>query len=146
MRITKIVCDRCGTEIEGYPIKMIPEYVSRKNEDLTAECGDIPVAAFPIINKEFCVECTNKINRYALGGMKVNEEFEKAVQEMIAGFPSDETEEECNSGGGDTDAGEEQKKTRVKIDTGKVAALKMAGWSVKQIAENLMYQSRLFIR
>ena len=33
MRIQKIVCDRCGKEITGYPVEIFPRYVDR-------ECGE----------------------------------------------------------------------------------------------------------
>ena len=85
MRIQKIVCDRCGKEITGYPVEIFPRYVDR-------ECGEeswpdrddpLPDWAEKMRNTEFCERCTEKIVRFALGGLKENPEFEQAVQEMI---------------------------------------------------------------
>lgn len=86
MRTIMISCDRCGKEITGYPVKITPEHVGRENEELQPDNGEqLPEWAEKILDKDFCAKCTEKIVRYALGGMKENPEFKKAVEEMVEG-------------------------------------------------------------
>lgn len=88
MRVQKILCDRCGKEIEGFPVQVVAEFVDRETGESTAgETDYIPEDAEALLGKEFCVECTKRITG------------------------------------------------RAKIDSGKVRALKRAGWSVEKIAE-----------
>ena len=130
MRQVKILCDRCGREIEGYPVKVIPELADRDNDELLPENVHHPEWMEKIQDKDFCEACTEKIVRYALGGMKKNSEFEEAVKDMMESAVSGSSKEEKES---DTD-GEEGKNGRSRIDAGKVMALTKAGWSAAQIA------------
>ncbi len=137
MRIQKIVCDRCGKEITGYPVEIFPQYVDREHgEEIWPDNDDpLPDRAESMIEKEFCVECTKRIVRFALGGLKVNAEFEQAVQEMVKDVtPPDRTENDDVS---DKDTGKQEKSRRNKIDTGKVMALTNAGWSAAKIADEM---------
>lgn len=136
MRIQKIVCDRCGKEITGYPVEIFPQYVDRENgEESWPDQDDLlPDWAEKMQNTEFCERCTEKIVRFALGGLKENPEFEQAVQEMIKSDtpPAETGNDDTVSDDGSNEKGRAR---RVKIDTGKVTALKKAGWSAKAIAE-----------
>lgn len=96
MRIQKIVCDRCGKEITGYPVEIFPQFVDRETGHETWPDNDDPLPdwAEKMEDREFCVECTKKIVRYALGGLKENSEFEQAVQEMIESITPPRREKE----------------------------------------------------
>lgn len=64
MRISKIVCDRCGADIKEHPNKIFPEVVDR-------ETGDIKVGTVraswngELMNYDFCDECTEEIIKFA---------------------------------------------------------------------------------
>lgn len=68
MRQIRILCDRCGREVEGYPVKIIPELTDRDNDELIPENVQSPEWVEKIQDKDFCEACTEKIVRYALGG------------------------------------------------------------------------------
>lgn len=136
MRTIVISCDRCGKEIKGYPIKIVPEYTGRENDDILPDDLPFPDGVEKILAKEFCEHCAKKITRYALTGLKENPEFEKAVEEMVedAAFPpmkSLEKEDRSPDAGTVT----EEKSGRKKIDMGKVMALTKAGWSAAKITD-----------
>lgn len=88
MRTVVITCDRCGKKITGYPVKIIAEQVDRESGDFQ-QCLDKELSkqSESIRCREFCEKCTGKIVRYALGGMKENEEFAEAVEEMVKNAP-----------------------------------------------------------
>lgn len=86
MRTVVISCDRCGKEIKGYPVKIVPEYVDRETgEPWPDSDGQFPEWAEKIMDKDFCEDCARKIVRFAIGGLKENPEFKKAVDEMVDG-------------------------------------------------------------
>ncbi|MBD5461492.1 MAG: helix-turn-helix domain-containing protein [Lachnospiraceae bacterium] len=137
MRTIMISCDRCGKEITGYPVKITPEHTGRKNDELQPDNGGkLPEWAEKILDKDFCVKCTEKIVRYALGGMKENPEFKKAVEEMVEGAAPPVRQEKENKAP-DTDGDREGRTGRSKIDAGKVMALTKAGWSAPKIADEM---------
>lgn len=138
MRTVRISCDRCGREITGYPVKIAPEYVDRESGEVWPDTGEkLPEWAEKLCGKDFCESCVEKVVRYALGGMKVNPEFEQAVQEMVKNDAPPDEEDKNEYGNQDTDCSKEEKPGRVKIDTGKIMALTKAGWSAAQIADEM---------
>lgn len=88
MRTVVISCDRCGKEITGYPVRIMAEYVDRESGELYSGLGEeFPDSFEKIRGRDFCEKCVGKIARYALGGMKENEDFAKAVDEMVQSAP-----------------------------------------------------------
>ena len=84
MRTVVISCDRCGKEITGYPVRIISEYVDRESGELwLGQDEKLPDLSEKIRDRDFCEKCTGKILRYAMGGMKENEEFAKTVEDMV---------------------------------------------------------------
>ena len=84
MRTVVISCDRCGKEIKGYPVKIVTEYVDRQTGDIWPDNDErLPEWAEKTLDKDFCEDCTRKIVRFALGGLKENQDFKKAVDEMV---------------------------------------------------------------
>lgn len=62
--IEKIICDRCGMEITGDPVRITPHYVKRKpdeQEELEEGRNEIPVWMERMMNKEFCTECAKNL-------------------------------------------------------------------------------------
>lgn len=137
MRTVVIKCDRCGKVIEGYPVNIAVEYVDRDSGDFWPDSVEKrPDWSQKIAGRDFCEKCANKIVRYALGGMKENEEFAEAVEEMVK-KRLDEPEKEAKNNTPDSCSSKEEKSGRAKIDTGKVMALTKAGWSAAQIADEM---------
>lgn len=115
MKVTKILCDRCRKEIEGDPVKIIPELggvvlVEKQRE------------------KDYCRCCCDKTLAF-LNGMAQNSDFEAAVEEMITGASSSRTQE----------SEPKEKKTDVKKGgpTVKQQILELAakGMSLREIAD-----------
>lgn len=61
MRKTIIVCDRCGTEITGFPIRVIAEKVDRETGDFQEE----PFDSDGHEDLDFCESCATKILAFA---------------------------------------------------------------------------------
>lgn len=161
MRTVVISCDRCGKEIKGYPVKIVTEYVDRETGDILPDNDErLPEWAEKTLDKDFCEDCTRKIVRFALGGLKENPEFKKAVDDMVnSDTPPNRGKDDQVSGisGNEKrnsdmepvnmaqiDCLEEmvkdihpEKKVRNRIDHGKVMALTKAGWSAAQIADEM---------
>lgn len=137
MRTVVISCDRCGREITGYPVMIAAEYVDRESGDFLEPGEALPDLSEKIKGRDFCEKCAGKIARYALGGMKENEEFAKAVEEMAKNAPPNEPEKEAENNTPDSRSSKEKKARMAKIDTGKVMALTKAGWSAAQIADEM---------
>lgn len=58
--IEKIMCDRCGMEIIGNPVRITPHYVHRKGAEYKGseeEINESPLWMMRLMNKEFCIEC-----------------------------------------------------------------------------------------
>lgn len=110
MRIQKVVCDRCGEEIQADPYQIYCEQIDLGTGDFTAE------ETFPQIQgRDFCIVCAKQI-----------------VDFIMAEGAVDMVEEPLGK-----EAGKASKGTRSKIDWGKATALKNAGWAVKDIAGEL---------
>lgn len=135
MRQIRILCDRCSREISGYPVRIVPEQVDRDSGDSYPDNNRLPEWAEKILDKDFCVACTEKIVRYALGGMKKNPEFEEAVKDMMESTAPRSNQEKTQNVS-DTDE-EDRKSGKSKIDAGKIMALTKAGWSAAQIADEM---------
>lgn len=116
-------CDRCRKEITGDPVNICMEVIDRENSDYLSD------APYPdIAELDFCRDCgdfiADRIRHFCKKGATaiINEDFESAVEEMIATSQPDPPP---------TD------KPKRRLDTGKVAALRKAGWTVKAIAEEM---------
>ncbi len=135
MRTVTISCDRCGKVIEGYPVKIVSEYVDRETGDIWPDNEKvIPEWAEKTLDKEFCVDCVQKIVRYALGGMKENPDFKKAVEDMV----NDSVKKKDREEEADREADKKEKPAgRQKLDAGKIMALTKAGWNAQKIAEEM---------
>lgn len=118
-------CDRCKKEISGHIFKIFAEELEQESEDFTLEDH------YPEMRtRDFCQECADflvgLIDQKCKKGApaQINTEFEEAVQEMVATSQSDPPPTV-------------DKPAARKVDTGKVLALRKAGWIVKDIAEDV---------
>ena len=69
MKVNKIMCDRCGKEITGNPIRIFPEVVDRESD--TILIGTVKSDwDGTMLNHDYCDECIEKIMRFAKGDME----------------------------------------------------------------------------
>lgn len=120
MKKTVYTCDRCKKEIAGDPVKICMEVVDRQNGDFS---NNFP---FPDIREyDFCDSCgeyiAGQIRRFCKKGAP-------AINDPDAGAAVKETAATSKPSPGTAAR---------RIDTGKVMALKTAGWTVKAIAEEM---------
>lgn len=76
MRKTVIYCDKCGAEIVGTPIQIIPEYSDRGGSSREPYLGDeeeLPLWIRRMLDKEFCERCAKKVLSFALSNVGANE-------------------------------------------------------------------------
>lgn len=117
------ICDRCKREIEENPVKLIAEEMDRESEDYLY---DDPYPELKLL--DLCKNCGDSIvgliKRHCARGAPatVNQDFEKAVEEMAQGSREENPPPA-------------EKKHR--LDAGKIQALRKAGWTVKAIAEEM---------
>lgn len=63
-KIVKIICDRCGKEITGDPVRITPHYIQmdpKEQEELQEGRNELPVWMERMMNKEFCAYCAETI-------------------------------------------------------------------------------------
>lgn len=124
----KIICDKCRKEITGNPVKIIFEEVDRNTEDYCEGTLHTDLACI-----DLCVTCkdalADMVRKFC--GIKaqrkpavINQEFESAVQDMIATSQQEKDPPPTD-------------KPKRRLDTGKIMALRNAGWSVKAISEEM---------
>lgn len=128
MRIARITCDRCGKEIAGNPISIIPVYTDRETQYAAIDTENRAPQAKTQGSKDYCENCTIKILEYAntpAGKEKVKKEVAKKETQAAAKAKASTVKDTT------------EKKERKKLDMGKVMALKEGGWTNKQIAEEM---------
>ena len=140
-----IMCDFCKKEIKGENIRLIANRVD-------TETGDI-VSDFlrEQWERDYHPDCVNKILDYANNHEVVTEPEEVSTEpelvvptSMMGDFlekaqeeVKEETESDESEGTQDPQEPEEKKKKRNKLDIGKILALRDAGWTHQQIAEEM---------
>lgn len=74
MRKTVIYCDKCGVEITGIPIQIVPEYIDRETGDIWPDTGEkLPLWIRRMLDKEFCERCAKKVFNFALNNVDADE-------------------------------------------------------------------------
>lgn len=115
MKKTLYICNRCNRQIKTEGTRIIPHFFDTASGEMLGEV-DIPSN-----DTHFCLNCTKKMMEEILA----LPEGEKAMDGMQGAV------EQNNS-----------PKKRMRLDTGKVMALHEAGWSNKQIAEEMRVTER----
>ena len=138
MREWKIVCDKCGVEITGNPFAVMLERVGREeNAPVIGETYEL----------DLCESCADELRSWKM----VHESTGVVPEQSTPDLEEKEISEELPER--EEDAPEEKqteelpppkapKTTRKKtkggtVDIGKMAALRNAGWTYKQIAEEM---------
>lgn len=105
-----IVCDRCGAEITGNPVKIYFQTVDRITGEEELDCEELDCI-------DLCGACADRIA----------EGIRKSCKQ-----PAKSANQSCDV------ASPPPSRTGVnRIDAGKVMALRTAGWNVKMIAEEM---------
>lgn len=119
----KTFCDRCHAEITENPIKICMEEVDRKTGDFAEECLHVDLADIDLC--KHCADCLAEKIRVFSRKKKpafINQDFEDAVQDMIATPQPD---------AGESDPPPTDKPGR-RLDCGKIRALRNAGCTCGQ--------------
>ena len=114
--MVKVVCDKCGAEITKDPIRLNMTYV----DVMTGDIED-PITSKEQRERDYCELCARSILNYA----------EKKVV-LIVEHPTIKPKKTEVK-----EPEEDQSKPKKKLDIGKIMALKKAGWSAADIAEEL---------
>lgn len=116
----KIICDRCGADI-GMSGKL--GYIAWNFK--TGIDGDL-MQDNTFEDSHFCTTCMNQIRAFIKTGSEENKPNpETAKETLIVPQENPEKTEMCEKAG------------RRRVDHGKIRALKNAGWSNKDIAEEM---------
>ncbi|MCD8150576.1 MAG: hypothetical protein LUE92_13670 [Clostridiales bacterium] len=119
----KYICDRCGKALDDEPVT---GYISANSRDKAT--GDL-LDDNEFEDHHFCRECMEQIKVFIHGKP---EETEPVIKESESVVEEPENESEPETG----------KKKRSRIDTGKIFALRKAGWPVKEIAAEMHLTSQ----
>lgn len=114
MRKILYICNQCGQEIKEQGSRIIPHFFDTATEE------QLEGITVPEDDVHFCVGCT------------------KAIMEELVRPPNEEKSGEESEGGEKKTSG----KKRRRLDTGKVMALHLAGWSNGQIADEMRATER----
>lgn len=137
-----IMCDFCRKEIKGENIRLIANRVDKETGDIISDfLGER-------WERDYHPDCVHKILDYANNHEVVTEPEEVSTeQELVVPISmmddflekaQEEVKEETESDGPeDPQEPEEKKKKRKKLDIGKILALRDAGWTHQQIAEEM---------
>lgn len=138
MREWKITCDHCGVEISGNPFAVSIERVGREEDASTINQEE----AFVL---DLCEVCVDELRSWKLAHVNTGvlpekedkpdpvDHAEQIVNELFKDAPESADPEEAP---GDT-APPKSRKIQSKVDLGKIIALKKAGWTYKQIADEM---------
>lgn len=115
MRKITYVCDKCGTEIKGMPLKVI---IAETDVDTGTPIRDSE-AGKELKEKEFCQGCIDAMKKM------MGEQAEEPEQGEEPEEPEEPKEEP------------EETQKRLPVDKGKIQALTNAGWSAAKIADEM---------
>lgn len=114
--MVKVICDKCGAEITKDPIRLNMNYVDVATGEILE-----PKTTIQQQERDYCELCARSILNYA-------EQKAVLIVEHRTIKPKKTEVKEPE---------EDQGKPKKKLDIGKIMALKKAGWSAADIAEEL---------
>lgn len=84
MKVVKYICDKCGKEISGSVMAIVPEILDENNAELLDNSFDDPIMQSQV-DRHYCRRCVERVFRFAnsLAAME-NPEFKEAVEDMIS--------------------------------------------------------------
>ena len=119
-------CDRCRKEIKDSPYRILVDKLYVEDPEQEVKGIMCPQPHLEIRDLDLCKDCTDflvgLLKKHMRAPAAINDDFEEAVQEMVA----------TSQSGSPAKGG-----ARRKLDRGKIRALRDAGWSVKAIAEEM---------
>ena len=117
--MVKVICDKCGVEIQQDPIRL-------NMFGVDVATGEIlePKTTMQQRERDYCELCAKAILNFAEKPEGLRFEYQVAVKKKEKEHALKEPEED-------------QSKPKKKLDIGKIMALKNAGWSAADIAEEL---------
>lgn len=111
-------CDKCGKEIGGAPIKLIPASYDEQGDVMEIESDDLGGKVLKLQRCDFCESCFSNICTQIIPDQEEDDDEEEETAEAV--------EDKPKKGGKMTP-----------LDTGKIKALFLDGWKAPQIAEEL---------
>ena len=117
--MVKVLCDKCGAEITKDPIRLNMTYV----DVMTGDIED-PITSKEQRERDYCELCAKAVLNFAEKPEFLRIEYQADVKKKEKEHTIKEPEED-------------QSKPKKKLDIGKIMALKKAGWSAADIAEEL---------
>ncbi len=121
MRVETIVCDKCGKPVVGDPFSVQITAGEAQKDSLYAEPDGKKDSMYAELGgREFCEKCAGRVFAMLMGKDKKTEKAREANGDSATASQKKETS-----------------KRQKKLDKGKMMALKNAGWSNQQIAEEL---------
>lgn len=152
MKVT--ICDRCGSRVEGKPMKIAIGRYESKSGRIVAEDFSQKIKDF-----DLCEECAKELTEFALKkpkeveaekqtvatsqkrGKKINIDIEKLVTMKNQGMTYKEIAAELGCSEATACARmkkyEEKKNEVAELDVGKIRSLYRAKWSIKDIADEM---------
>lgn len=129
----RLFCDRCGEDITKDAATKVGYVALNFRKGFMGELtGDNPLE-----HKHFCNNCMDEITRFV--SQKEKEPLSAsvgAVEQPDDEIPSDD-DKEAQRDNERAQGGKEKPQPRKRIDHGKIRALKNAGWSNKDIADEM---------
>lgn len=117
--MVKVICDKCGAEITKDPIRLNMTYV----DVMTGDIED-PITSKEQRERDYCELCAKAVLNFAEKPEVLRFEYQAAMKKKEKEHTIKEPEED-------------QSKPKKKLDIGKIMALKKAGWSAADIADEL---------
>ena len=136
MREWKIICDHCGVEISGNPFQSVNERVGREQDAPVID----PEESFIL---DLCEACADELRSWKLIRTNTGTLPEKEDKPDPADLAEQIVNELYKDASGSADPEEspeappKARKIQSKVDLGKIIALKKAGWTYKQIADEM---------
>ncbi len=138
MREWKIICDKCGVEITGNPFAVTLERVGREE--------DAPIIG-ETYELDLCENCVDELQSWkavhaSVGVVPEQKTPDPGEKKIFEGPPEREEDIPEEKQTEELPPPKAPKTTRKKtkggtVDIGKMAALRNAGWTYKQIAEEM---------
>lgn len=84
MKVVKYICDKCGKEINGSVMAIVPEILDENNaEFLDSSFDDLIMQSQA--DRHYCRRCVERVFRFANSlAATENPEFKEAVENMIS--------------------------------------------------------------
>lgn len=84
MKVVRYICDKCGKEINGSVMAIVPEILDENNAEFLDSSFDDPIMQSQA-DRHYCRRCVERVFRFANSlAATENPEFKEAVENMIS--------------------------------------------------------------